>query len=111
MLSVDHGIPDSDFFLIAQPYNGRLIGDYVRKGTTDDPYKILTLKDPKTGKTHRTEIHDLWRLKIDEDGNLITAWAKIAYGINGRQLVNTMKKRYPGFSNSLIIDFLLLKKL
>jgi hypothetical protein len=77
MLSVDHGIPYSDYFLIARPYNGHLIGDYVRKGTGDDPYKILILKDPKTGKTQRTEIHDLWRLKTDEDGNLITAWAKL----------------------------------
>lgn len=109
-MQLKHGIPKSNYFLIAKPYDGRIIGDYVSI-ENGAQLKNLTLQDPKTGEEHETQIHDIWRFKVDQDGNLINAWAKLTYGITGKQLVNIMTKRYPGFNENLIIDFLLLKKL
>lgn len=109
MLTIKHGLPRSDFLLIATPYNGRPISDYVSIQKNEKTQ--LTLKDPKTGEEILTEIHDCWRFKTDEDGQLINAWAKLAYGIPGPKLVTKMKETYPGFSKHLIIDFLLLQTL
>lgn len=108
-MEIKHGMPKSDFFTIAVPYNGRPISEYV--SIQDVPLKKITLKDPRTGKAIVAEIHDMWRLKTDEDGHLINSFSKLTYGITGNKLVRHMKDTYPNFSKHLIIDFLLLKKL
>lgn len=110
MLTLNHGIPQSEFFLIATPDSGRPIYEYVSI-EKDAALKQITLKDPKTGEENVAEIHDMWRFKVDKDGHAINAWSKLAYGISGPKLVNKLKSTFPGFSKNLIIDFLLLKKL
>lgn len=109
MLTFNHAKPKPNAFsLIAQPYTGKLISDLVGMGTDEDPYKKLTLKDPKTGEETEVEIHNMWRFTIDEDGLLIDAWAKLAYGITGPKLINYMRTKYPNVELTRI-EFILIK--
>jgi len=83
------------------------MGAMVRRGTEDDPLRRVTLKDPKTGETAEVEIHDMWRFSFLEP-TLLTAWAKLAYGITGPQLLKALKSRHQNFNFE--VEFLLLRK-
>lgn len=109
-MTINHALPSpSGFAIVAQPGMGEPIGDRVRKGTKDDPFKDIIIKCPKTGIEYNAEIHDIWRFTIndEQEANLITAMSKLAYAITGPQLINVMRKRYPNMTNQ--IEFLLLK--
>lgn len=105
---INHGIPVSNYFLIALPYNGEPMGNKVKLGTPQDPFVQATLKDPKTGQVTLVEIHDSWRFDA-EQAALINAFSKLAYGVTGPQLISVLEKR----KGSVIrkIEFLLLMKL
>ena len=109
MLNFNHGKPiPNDFSLIAQPHTGGSISDKVGLGSEEDPYKQALLKDQKSGEETTVEIHNMWRFTIDEDGLLIDAWAKLAYGITGPKLINYMRLKYPNVQLDKI-EFILIK--
>jgi len=108
MITLNHGQPKpNDFFLIALPHTGEPMGDKVSIG--DDPLKVATLKDPKSGEETPVEIHSMWRLDTGEDGVLIDSWAKLTYNVTGKQLVTYMARQYPTISFNQV-EFLLCKK-
>jgi len=109
MLTFNHGKPQPNSFnLIALPHTGDTISDKVGLGTEEDPYKKAVLKDHKSDEETTVEIHNMWRFTIDEDGLLIDAWAKLAYGISGPKLINYMRTKYPNVQLDKI-EFILCK--
>jgi hypothetical protein len=108
MLEFNHGVPNTPYFLIALPYRGEPMGDKVKMGTKEDPFIKAELTDPKTKVKCVVEIHSMWRFDMSSP-ELITSFAKLAYGLTGPQLLTYMKQRYPHFNYQ--VEFLLLKKL
>lgn len=112
MQTIIHGIPEHNFFLIAQPCT-KLSNIRKELNYDDSIPKVLpkiNLRDPRTNAEITTELHDYWKFQF-ADIKQMNAFSKLAYGLSGEKLQQVLKKRYIEIRESELVYFFLLKKI
>jgi hypothetical protein len=105
-IKIKHGMPENNFFLIAQPKRDY---DFLRF-PQDGTYTIIELTDPKTDEKIKAELHTKWSLD-EKQFMSASSFAELAYGVTSDVLKKALMKKYPELADKFKIEYWLLKKI
>ena len=106
-IEINHGIPQSQFFFIAQPK--RLYDE--PKLVESGPKTIVEFMDPQTGEhLMKAELWDICTMN-EYDFLHTSMLGRAAYGCPPQFLKEEMIKRYPELEKEFTIEYWLLKRL
>jgi hypothetical protein len=105
IIEIEHGLPNSTFFLIVQPiktYSEPKIGDGKNK-------TIVDLKHPTTGEIARAELCAV--CKTDENDFMhMEIFSRLAYGCSPAYLLKNLIAKYPELAKKFEVEYWLLKR-
>lgn len=105
LIKIQHGIPQSNYFIIAQPkreYNEPRIG--IKDAT------MVKMTDPKSKEPTDAILVDTWTMEMKELEEM-NSLALLAYGITGAQLKTLMLQKYPELNQNSKVEYWLMKRL